>query len=122
MMATRLRVGDAFLHGPVDGVDQVVVHLAAPFAVAGVDERLAEAGRAAEVHRQHGVAAVGQPLVVRIEAIARRAPTGRRAPAAPSAPVPSAAVPAPGRQRQIGHELEPVARADDLARCIGASR
>ncbi len=54
-----VRVGDLLLDGPVDGVDQVVVHLAGPLLVAGVEELLAEAGRAAEVDAQHGVAAVG---------------------------------------------------------------
>ena len=63
MMATRVGSAMPSLHRPGDGVEQVVVHLAAPLQVAGVDERLAEAGRAAEVDRQHRVAAVGQPLV-----------------------------------------------------------
>ena len=71
-----LRVGVALLDGPVDGVDQVVVHLAGPLAVAGVEELLAEAGRAAEVHLQHRVAAVGQPLRLRVvaPAVARPRP------------------------------------------------
>ena len=47
-----LRVGDALLDGPVHGVDQVVVHLQAPLLVAGVQELLAVAGRAAEVDLQ----------------------------------------------------------------------
>ena len=50
---------------PVDGVDQVVVHLAGPLVVAGGGEGFAEAGRAAVVHLQHRVAAVREPLVVR---------------------------------------------------------
>ena len=63
-----LRVGDALLDRPVDGVDQVVVHLPAPLPVAGVQELLAEAGRAAEVDLEHRVAAVGQPLRLGVEA------------------------------------------------------
>ena len=74
MIATLLRVGDLFLDGPVDGVDQVVVHLAGPLLVAGVDEFLAEAGRAAVVDAQHRVAAVGQQLVLGVEAPAVAAP------------------------------------------------
>ena len=42
-------VGAALLDDPVDGVEQVVVHLGAPLLVAGVDEVLAVAGRAPEV-------------------------------------------------------------------------
>ena len=107
------RIGDALLHRPGDGVEQVVVHLAAPFEVAGVDERLAEAGRAAEVDGQHGPAAVGQPLVLRVEAVLVARPGSavhqqhhgqRRLGTTPGA----------GRQRQVRHQLQPVARADDL--------
>ena len=47
-----------------DGVDQVVVHLQAPLAVAGVEELLAVSGGAAVVHLEHRVAAVGEPLRV----------------------------------------------------------
>ena len=83
-----VRVGDALLHRPVDGVEQVVVHLAAPFEVAGVDERLAEAGRAAEVDRQHGLAAVRPATGAWDRSRTRRAPRVRRAPAAPSAAAP----------------------------------
>ena len=53
---------------PVDRVDQVVVHLAAPFLVGGGDEGLSESGRAAIVDAEHRIAAVGQPLVDGIEA------------------------------------------------------
>jgi hypothetical protein len=60
--------GDAVPDGPVDGVDEIVVHLGGPFLVAGVDELLAEAGRAAEVHAQHRVAAVGEELVRSVQA------------------------------------------------------
>ena len=70
---------------PVDGVEQVVVHLAAPLQVAGVDERLAEAGGAAEVDRQHRVAAVGQPLVLAVVAVGVAPPRARRGRTAPAA-------------------------------------
>ena len=60
-------VRNPFRHRPGHGVQQVVVHAPAPLPVAGVDEALAEAGGAAEVDREHGVAAVGEPLVVRVE-------------------------------------------------------
>ena len=62
-------IGNSLLHRPLHGVDQVVMHLAAPLQVAGVEECLAEAGGAAEIHRQHGIAAIGQPLVVRVIAV-----------------------------------------------------
>src|ERR1700722_17338521 len=55
-------VGPALLHHVPDRVDQVVVHLGAPLTVAGVDERLAVAGRSAVVHLDGQVAAVGEPL------------------------------------------------------------
>ena len=114
MMAIRLSSATPCLHRPVDGVEQVVVHLAAPLQVAGIDEALAEAGRAAEVHRQHRIAAVRQPLVARVEAIAVARPRAavhqqhhrqRRLGLRLFA----------GRQRQVRHQLQTVARADDLA-------
>ena len=46
-----LGVGIALRDGPVTGVDQVVVHGLAPLPVAGVEERLAVAGRAATPSR-----------------------------------------------------------------------
>ena len=55
-------VGDALLHGPVDGVDQVVVHLPRELALGRVHEVLAESRGPAVVHLQHGVAPVGQEL------------------------------------------------------------
>ena len=47
---------------PLHAVDQVVVHPARELALGRVREALAEAGRAAVVDLQHGVAAVGQEL------------------------------------------------------------
>src|SRR5690606_40368693 len=61
--------GDAGVDRPLHRIDQVVVHPAGPLAVAGVGELLAEAGGAAVVHAQHGVAAVGQPLVIAAVAV-----------------------------------------------------
>src|ERR1700742_3334535 len=55
-------VGPALADDVVDRVDQVVVQLGAPLAVAGVDEVLAVAGGAAVVDLDAEVAAVGQPL------------------------------------------------------------
>src|SRR5262249_1723726 len=63
-----LRISDALIDSPLYGVDQVVVHLAGPLAVASVEELLAEAGGAAIIHLKHGVAAVCQPLRSRVEA------------------------------------------------------
>ena len=61
-----LRIGVVFLDGPIHRVDQVVVHFEAPLFVAGVEEFLSVAGRAAIVHLQAGVAAVRKPLRVGI--------------------------------------------------------
>jgi len=62
------RVGDTLGDGPLHAVLLIFQYLAAPLEVAGVGERLAEAGGRAEVDRQHGVAPVGQPLVPAVEA------------------------------------------------------
>ena len=59
----------AFLDGPVHSVDQIIVHFAGQFAIGGVEECLAEAGRAAIVDGQHRVAAVGKPLVHAVVAV-----------------------------------------------------
>ena len=67
-MATLSRWAIFLSTAQFDGVEQVVVHLAGPLAVGGVDEILAEAGRAAVVDAEHRIAAVGQPLVIRVEA------------------------------------------------------
>jgi hypothetical protein len=60
---------DAGGDGPVHGIDQIIMHLGAPFQIAGGDERLAEAGRATKVHRQDGIATVGQPLMKPVVAV-----------------------------------------------------
>ena len=106
--------GDAVGHRPFDRIDQVVVHLAAPFQVAGIDERLAESGRGAEVHRQHRKAAIRQPLRLGIEAVdvARpRAAVHRQHHRQRSIGARPLAV----RQREIGRQLQAIARANDLA-------
>ena len=71
--ADALRVGDALGDQVLDAPGDVVLHLVAPLLVAGVQELLAVARRAAEVRLQHRVAAVGQELgeVVEAPAVAR---------------------------------------------------
>ena len=54
--------GNAAVDSPPDGVEEVIVHPAAPLEVGGVDEGFAKAGGAAEVDAEDGVAAVGQEL------------------------------------------------------------
>ena len=61
-MATFFGSAPLFLDEPVDAIDEIVVHLAAPLLVAGIEEVFAIAGGAAEIDLQHGVAAVGEPL------------------------------------------------------------
>jgi hypothetical protein len=56
------RVGNALLHDPVEAVEQVVVHFARPLAIAGVEELFAVSRGTTEVHLQHRVTAVRQPL------------------------------------------------------------
>ena len=90
------------------------MHLAAPLQVAGIDEGLAEAGGAAEVHRQHGIAAVRQPLVVRVEAVdvaCPRAAVHQQHHRQGRFGLPFRV----RRQGQIGDQLQPVAPADDGA-------
>src|SRR5215831_7523097 len=53
---------------PAHGVHQVVVHLRSPLSVARTDEPLAVSGRAAKVDLDAEVAAIGQPLRLRVEA------------------------------------------------------
>ena len=91
------------------------MHLAAPLEVARRDERLAEARRTAEVHRQHGIAAVGEPLVVGVEAVVIARPRtavhhehhrhGQRRHAV-------AVRIAARRQREVGRQRQAVARFD----------
>ena len=79
MIADPLRIGDALGDQVLDAPGEVVLHLVAPLLVAGVQELLAVAGRAAEVRLQHGVAAVGEELRLRAGSPSCRAPTDRRA-------------------------------------------
>ena len=66
--------GDLLPDRPVDGIQQIVVHVARPLVIACIDEPLAEAGRSPVVHRQHRVAAVREPLVLGVEAVAVTGP------------------------------------------------
>src|SRR5215475_1678077 len=52
---------------PSYGIGQVIVQIGAPFPRRGVEERFSKAGRAAHVHTQYGITAIGQPLMDRIE-------------------------------------------------------
>ena len=78
--ADALGIGDALGHQVLHAPGDVVLHLVAPLLVAGVQELLAVAGRAAEVRLQHGVAAVGQELreVVEAPGVARPRPAVRQ--------------------------------------------
>ncbi len=110
-------VGDLLLDGPRDGVGKVVLHLAAPLAVAGVDELLAEAGGAAVVDAEHRIATVGQPLVDGIKA-PRVAPPGTAVDPDDrgqriARPTATAGI-AVRRQRVVGHERLAVAGLDGL--------
>src|SRR5262249_3526919 len=53
---------------PAQCVHQVVVHLRSPLTVARTDEPLAVSGRTAKVDLDAEVAAIGQPLRLRVEA------------------------------------------------------
>ena len=57
-----LWIGDAFSDQILHAPGYIVLHLVAPLFVAGVDEFLAIAGRAAEVWLQHRIAAIGPEL------------------------------------------------------------
>ena len=50
-------------NGQLPQVAQIVMHLQAPLLVTGIEEVLAEAGRAAEIRAEHRIATVGQHLV-----------------------------------------------------------
>ena len=79
MMPTRFGSAMPCATRYFDAPGDVVLHLVAPLLVAGVQELLAVAGRAAEVRLQHGVAAVGEELREAVVAPGVAAPTGRRA-------------------------------------------
>src|SRR5258705_7095189 len=52
----------ALLDGPVNGVDEIVMHFAGELPDGGLDEVLAEAGGSAEVDLQRRITAVGEKL------------------------------------------------------------
>src|SRR5207253_9266180 len=100
-----LRVGGAASDGPIDRIDEVIVHLAAPFQVGRVDEALAEADRPPEIHAEDRIAAIGEPLMRRGQG--------------PDVAGPRAAVP----QEDHGQGLarSGAARARDIADQLGPS-
>ena len=55
---------DPFTDSPIDHVDQVVMHLAGVLFFARRDEGFAEPGRATVIDREHGIAPIGQPLMI----------------------------------------------------------
>src|SRR5690606_22104947 len=77
-----VRIGDALFDQVADAVVLVVLHAAAPFAVAGLPQTLAPAVRAAVLRLQHGVAAGGEVLGpaggVPVELVARPGAAVRR--------------------------------------------
>ncbi len=91
------------------------MHGGPPLAVAGGGEGLAEPGGAAIVHRQHRIAAIGQPLVVGVAAVIIPRPGAavheqhHRQRLARRGKALGAAAP---RQGEIGGEREPVAGGD----------
>src|SRR5205085_5679493 len=66
-------LGDALLDRPGCGIDEGVVHLAAPLAGAGVQQLLTEAYGPTILHAKHRIAAVCQKLehAVRLPAVPR---------------------------------------------------
>ncbi len=60
---------DALADRPLDPIDQVVMDLARVLLVAGVDEGFAEARRGPVVDGEHGIAAIGEPLVIAVVAV-----------------------------------------------------
>ena len=64
--ADPCRIGYVFTDGPGHAVQKIIIHLAAPFLVARIHERLSEAGRAPEIHAQNRVTAIGKPLMHRV--------------------------------------------------------
>src|SRR5690606_41694922 len=66
--ADAFRIAKLMRDRPAHAVGDVVLHLAAPFAVAAGEEAAAAAAGTAIVHLQHGIAAAGEELRVGIEA------------------------------------------------------
>jgi len=110
LAATR----DTLAHRPFHRIDQIVVHFAGVFLRPGVDEILSKAGRGAIVHGQHRITAVCQPLVIRAIAVDVATPGsavhnqhhGQRLGRPRSLRL--------GWQRQIRHEIEPIAGFDHM--------
>ena len=101
-------VGVALVDHVLHGVDEVVVHLGAPLAVAGVDEVLAVAGGAPEVDLHAQVAAVGQPLRLGVEP--PRVPGPRPAVHVQHGRQPGALE--AGRERQVPVDLQTISRGE----------
>ena len=115
------------LHRIVDRVEQVLVHLARPFADAGVDEALPEPRRAAIIDAHHRIAAVRQKLVHRVVAIAVARPRPamdvehhRHRPVRPAVAIGIGI----GRKRQIADQCQSVLRLhlDRLHRAQAVAR
>ena len=64
--ADTLWIGDALGDQILDAPGNVVLHLVTPLFVAGVDELLAIAGRAAKIRLEHGVTTIGPELSERV--------------------------------------------------------
>lgn len=79
-MIDLVLAGDALVDGPVDGVDQIIVHLAGELVRRLLDERFPEARRPAIVDREDGIPAVGQPLMRGVVAVAVARPWPGRLP------------------------------------------
>ena len=62
-----IRISDAFIHRPANGIHQVILHSAVPLALPGQKMGLAEAGRSSVVDAEHVVAAIRQQLMERVE-------------------------------------------------------
>src|SRR5438046_2005349 len=56
-----LRVSDALLNCPVNSIHQVIVHVAAPFLIASIQEVFTVACGASEIHLQASVSTIGEP-------------------------------------------------------------
>ena len=54
---------DPLIDRPLDHGDQVVTHLAGVLFFTCRNEGFAETSRAAVIDREHGIAAIGQPLI-----------------------------------------------------------
>src|SRR5205814_10185474 len=73
-----LRIGYSLVYRPIHSVNQIVMHLESPLFIAGVEELLPVAGRAAKIGLENGIAAVGQPLGKTVEAPLSSRPAAAR--------------------------------------------